>query len=310
LVGSGQGLYWKSLTDPDGGDRLLIQDGHFVSLATSANGDHYAAGTADGLIYLLDAQYQVIGKSRLSTAPITQLRFSPDGRFLLSGFEAFIALYSVEQPLLAVGGPTPVSERVTAIDVGAGARRVLVGCANGRVHAFGSDLEQKFTVGHETLISSVNLSDNGRSFLTTSYDQSSRIWDASTGVPLTAFLRHEKRVNCGCHGDAGRVVATGSHDGSVRLWQVDGGDLIATIRLGSPVIHVSFNHAADRWTFVSQAGEVVARKSPKDPMSDEELSAYARRVSGHHLDASNSVVPLSTTELKLLWNQLPETVAW
>lgn len=61
---------------------------------------------------------------------------------------------------------------------------------------------------------------DGQTILTGSADNTARLWDASTGKPLSYPLRHAGSVTSLAFSPDGRTLLTGSIDGAARLWQV------------------------------------------------------------------------------------------
>src|SRR5207247_430811 len=51
-----------------------------------------------------------------------------------------------------------------------------------------------------------------------SYDNTARIWDAATGLPLGDSLRHHSPVTSVAFAPDSSILATGCRDGSVQLW--------------------------------------------------------------------------------------------
>ena len=56
--------------------------------------------------------------------------------------------------------------------------------------------------------------------LTCSYDRTARVWDATTGTPVTPPLPHDREVIDGAWSAEGDRVATVSFGQAARLWDV------------------------------------------------------------------------------------------
>jgi WD40 repeat protein len=64
---------------------------------------------------------------------------------------------------------------------------------------------------------------DGKVAVTSSFDNTARLWDTSTGKPLGITLPHADRVFAAAYSPDGKTIATGSRDGTVRLWDADTG---------------------------------------------------------------------------------------
>jgi WD40 repeat protein/serine/threonine protein kinase len=94
---------------------------------------------------------------------------------------------------------------------------------------------------HQKDVYSVAFSPDGKSIATASFDGTARIWDAATGTPRGAPLRHERRdpgppdwVLSVAFAPDSRTVLTGGHDFTARLWDAATGQ-----PLGPPLRHQS-----------------------------------------------------------------------
>ena len=66
---------------------------------------------------------------------------------------------------------------------------------------------------------SVAFSPDGKYVVSGSYDNTARVWEASTGKEI-ARLTHDGAVNSVAFSPDGRTLASGSHDNTIRLWRV------------------------------------------------------------------------------------------
>ncbi len=92
------------------------------------------------------------------------------------------------------------------------------------------------------LIHFVAFSPDGRTAVTASLDGTARLWDALTGEPLGAPLRHEAGVMQAAFSPDSRLVITASLDQTARIWEVEGGrPRGAPLRHRGPVRSVAFS---------------------------------------------------------------------
>lgn len=76
--------------------------------------------------------------------------------------------------------------------------------------------------GHEEGVESVAISPDGKYILTTSDDQTARLWDASTGQEVRRF-EHPDKVKSGLFSPDGSYVLTGGSDSLAHLWETETG---------------------------------------------------------------------------------------
>jgi WD40 repeat protein len=84
--------------------------------------------------------------------------------------------------------------------------------------------------GHTAAVLYAAYSSDGNKIITTSADNTARLWDAHTGKQLTAPLQHDDAVRTADFSPDGRRVVTGTVEGAVQVWDVETGH-----RIGAPM---------------------------------------------------------------------------
>lgn len=72
--------------------------------------------------------------------------------------------------------------------------------------------------GHESTVSSLAFSADGRLLGSTSYDGTARLWNVTTGECVQTLIGHEGIVSSVAISRDGAIVATGGSDDDIRLW--------------------------------------------------------------------------------------------
>ena len=95
---------------------------------------------------------------------------------------------------------------------------------------------------HDDGISAVDLSPDGRSFLTVSSDKTAKVWDLATGALVQNFANHPDWVFTGAFSPDNKLVATGCFDGSIHIFSVESGEKITSWQAHRlPVYDVEFS---------------------------------------------------------------------
>jgi WD40 repeat protein/serine/threonine protein kinase/tetratricopeptide (TPR) repeat protein len=114
------------------------------------------------------------------------------------------------------------------------------------------------TLVHDSGISAVAFSPDGRTIVTGSDDKTARLWDAATGKAIADPIRHEGAVTAVAFTPDGRTVATVSQDMTARLWDAATGKPV-----GEPMRHQdsinSLAFSADGRTIVTASRDETAR---------------------------------------------------
>ena len=96
-------------------------------------------------------------------------------------------------------------------------------------------------MGHSDRVRSVSYSPDGQRLVTASYDNTARIWDASTGRQLLILRGHSGPVVCATFSPDGKRIATGSFDKTARIWDVTTGRQLLVLRHQDRVRSVGFS---------------------------------------------------------------------
>jgi WD40 repeat protein len=109
---------------------------------------------------------------------------------------------------------------------------------------------------YEHGVLSATFSPDGRHILTTSVDQTARIWDAHSGEPLKILRGHTDAVSFGSFSPDGSKIVTISSDFTARIWDATSGETTAILKLGGSGNEAYFSR--DNHRIVTSAGLQVA----------------------------------------------------
>ena len=186
---------------------------------------------------------------------------SPDGRLVATaGADTVARLWNVEtgEPVASfTNRDDPSEKRYQVFDVAFSpdGTRIATGQGDG---AFVFDVATGAVVasmhGHTDWVTRVAFDPTGRRIVTASNDGSARLWDARTGVPIGATMRHSERIQIGTttkeadkvvsasFSPDGRQIVTASEDKSARLWNATtGAPLVSLLGHSDAVWSAVFN---------------------------------------------------------------------
>ncbi|MBK9938394.1 MAG: PD40 domain-containing protein [Chitinophagaceae bacterium] len=80
--------------------------------------------------------------------------------------------------------------------------------------------------GHSDWVRSASFSPDGKKIVTTSSDNTSKIWDVKSGTVLAELRGHSDGVVSASFSPDGKMIATVSVDNTAKIWYADKGSLL------------------------------------------------------------------------------------
>jgi len=172
---------------------------------------------------------QVAPIARWGKGSISQVAYSPDGKWLAVGTSSAIYLYDAQS-----------QEQIRIIEVNSPVRSVAIS-PDGTTLASGStdDIVRLWRVSDGTLLNnlaghtddviSVSISPDGTMLASGSTDDTVRLWRVSDGSLINSLAGHRREVHSVALSPDGTTLASASEDGTVRLWRVSDGHLVNSL---------------------------------------------------------------------------------
>jgi WD40 repeat protein len=281
----------------------IPQAGHLA--AVSPDGRRVVTAAEGGKAQVWDSQMGArVSESAPHAADIMSLRFSPDGRNVVTASPDVVRVWVAEsgQTLCEInweeGGITsarfdPDGQRVLTVSVDSSAG--VWDAATGRALAPPMRLPQSST--------SVQFSPDGRRLVVASLDGIVQLWDVATRKPAGPALGHEGRGIVSARFSAdGRRLATSAEDNVVRVWEIASGRLSC-----EPVLHESeiesLDFSPDGKHLVTAGEDGIARiwEAGTGKAVGEPLRHDGRVRSVRHDRAGHRIVTASEDGSARLW---------
>jgi WD40 repeat protein len=267
-----------------GRPRLAIElPGVPVAAALSRHGALVAAATGGRRTLVYDGSTGTLVHRLPQPSVVTGLGFGPVAtRLATIGADKTVRLFDPRRGALTTTFVPAHVGQVTDVAFGPrGGGRLATASTDGtgRIWELGvaGHLVSPLT-GHRNALLTVGFNSSGTSIVTTSTDQTARVWSAKSGEPLALLAGHRDSVTSASFARDGRRVVTGSSDGTVRFWYPQAQPrLVAVYRSKRPVEAARFAGrdfvvappgapdaavAADGKTWVTAAGRAIVLRRP------------------------------------------------
>lgn len=133
----------------------------------------------------------------------------------------------------------------------------------------------------------VEFSADDRYLVTSCSDTNVRVWDARTGEPVSATLRHPRAINYAALSPDDAQVATVAFDGVLRVWDVGTGDMLGNY--GSGYSGPSWYDAQGRSVIVTSGNEFRRITPARYDGSAKNIDVLCRLLTGQYLDEAETV---------------------
>jgi WD40 repeat protein len=206
---------------------------------------------------------QVVKNLKGHTGRLYAVRFSPDGRFVVTG-----------------------SADTTA-----------------RVWEVPSGKLQTTLRGHSAHVFGVDFSPNSKRVVTASGDGTAAVWQAENGNRLVELKGHSKGVLAAVFSPDGARIATAGDDGTVKLWQAASGNEIKTLQIGSGGVYALHFHPNGRLLAVGSTNGGLGIWNTDTGRQVRSFQGHSRAVSSvAFAGGGNRLVSAGVDNTAKIWN--------
>ncbi|MBI4326121.1 MAG: serine/threonine protein kinase [Chloroflexi bacterium] len=212
------------------------------------------------IISLIDvATGQSVSPELANPSPVAKVCFSADDRMLSATSRDSVQVFELPSGKLLFPKLSHASEVNDAQFSPDG--RFLATCVidstvnEGAAYLWNAATGERWqTFNHRDGVIRVAFSPDSQRLVTASEDFTARVWEVSTGKPLTPPLRHEDQVQDASFSVDGRWIVTASSDRTARVWDAETGEPL------TPPLRYAVRLARARFT---RAGDCIVTSSAK-----------------------------------------------
>ncbi|UXE63078.1 MAG: WD40 repeat domain-containing protein [Woronichinia naegeliana WA131] len=151
---------------------------------------------------------------------------------------------------------------------------------NALQEALSSPTEQNRLIGHQSTVSSVALSSDGKTLVSGSYDKTIKIWDLATGGKPRTLTGHHFPVSSVALSSDGKTLVSGSFDKTIKIWDLATGKELRTLT-GHQDAVLSIALSSDGKALVSGSYDKTIK------IWDLATGGKPRTLTGHHFPVSS-----------------------
>jgi WD40 repeat protein len=193
-----------------------------LSVCWSAGGKRVLSGSSDGTARVWDViNGETVLPIKTGHVHVWAATYSPDQTiFATGGFKQNgIKVWDAKTGELVV---TLKHNRIVFSLAWTSDGKKLISTSYGPITIFDTATWQEIAIleGHTSAVWAITLSSNNRLLASASDDNTARLWNLDTNLPVGPPLHHEHEVTCAAFSADAKVVVTGCEDKNAYVWDV------------------------------------------------------------------------------------------
>jgi len=197
--------------------------GAVCSLCWSVDGKRVVSGSAGGTIRVWDVESDdtVLGPIKTGHEHVYAVIYSPDTTKIATGggYDHALKIWDANTGALlsTIKHDYPVYSLAWTSD-----QKKLISGSYRSIRIFDTATWQQIAIleGHTGSVFSLSLSQNNCLLASASYDETARLWNLDTNVPVGPPLQHQDQVHSAAISAYGKLLVTGCCDKNAHVWDI------------------------------------------------------------------------------------------
>jgi len=178
-----------------------------------------ASGSYDGTVRVweMESGETVLGPIKTGNQWVYAVAYSPDSSNIASGGNKAIEIWD-----------TTTGERLSTLEQGSvwslawtlDQKKLIAGFANGSIRIFNTTTWDQIAIleGHTFYVNALSMLQNDRLLASASTDQTARLWNLNTNLPVGPPIQHQDRVWDAAFSADGKFLVTACSDKNAYVW--------------------------------------------------------------------------------------------